>query len=110
MITQTLSAIRTMFQWEDPMHPLSRHTVVWMCVVTYVVGVCLSAVAAAQAPAPAPVPLQQAGATVQISEHVYVISDFQVGMVPTSQNPVDSVNLKVRPMVMRNGVTPSRPL
>ena len=32
----------------------------------------------------APVPLQKEGATVKISEHVYVIPDFKVGMVPTS--------------------------
>jgi len=79
---QTLPAIHHLFHWEDTMHPLPRHIVVWMRVVPCVVGICLSAVAAAQAPAQAPVPLQQAGATVKISEHVYVIPDFKVGMVP----------------------------
>jgi glyoxylase-like metal-dependent hydrolase (beta-lactamase superfamily II) len=64
------------------MHNLHRHAGVWRRVVTCVVGACLSAVAAAQAPAQGPVPLQKAGATVKISEHVYVIPDFKVGMVP----------------------------
>jgi glyoxylase-like metal-dependent hydrolase (beta-lactamase superfamily II) len=50
----------------------------WIRVVTCVVGACLSAVATAQAP----VPLQKEGATVKISEHVYVMPDFKVGMVP----------------------------
>src|SRR5262245_24540488 len=43
--------------------------------------------AGAQSPAPAPVqqwhvPLQAEGKTVKLSEHVYVIPDFKVGMVP----------------------------
>jgi glyoxylase-like metal-dependent hydrolase (beta-lactamase superfamily II) len=46
-----------------------------------------SAVVGAQAPAQAPaqqwhVPLQREGATVKLSEHVYLIPDFKVGMVP----------------------------
>ena len=46
-----------------------------------------SSIAAAQAPAQAPaqqwhVPLQKEGATVKLSEHVYLIPDFKVGMVP----------------------------
>jgi glyoxylase-like metal-dependent hydrolase (beta-lactamase superfamily II) len=64
------------------MHTLLRCAVVWMRVMTFVAGVCLSAVAAAQAPTQWHVPLQQEGATVKISEHVYVIPDFKVGMVP----------------------------
>jgi glyoxylase-like metal-dependent hydrolase (beta-lactamase superfamily II) len=64
------------------MHTLHRHAVVFMCVVTFVAGTCLSTVAAAQGPAQWHVPLVKEGATVKISEHVYVIPDFKVGMVP----------------------------
>jgi glyoxylase-like metal-dependent hydrolase (beta-lactamase superfamily II) len=64
------------------MHTLHRHAVVLICLVTFIVGACLSVVAAAQAPAQWHVPLLKEGATVKISEHVYVIPDFKVGMVP----------------------------
>jgi glyoxylase-like metal-dependent hydrolase (beta-lactamase superfamily II) len=48
---------------------------------------CAAAFAATPASAQAPaqqwhVPLQKEGATVKLSEHVYVIPDFKVGMVP----------------------------
>src|SRR5262245_59253558 len=36
----------------------------------------------AQAPPPGPAPYQREGATMKLSEHVYVIPDFKVGMVP----------------------------
>jgi glyoxylase-like metal-dependent hydrolase (beta-lactamase superfamily II) len=51
-------------------------------------GVCASTVAPAQAPAQPPaqqkwhVPLQAEGKTVKLSDHVYLIPDFKVGMVP----------------------------
>ena len=66
---------------------------------------CLSAVAAAQAPAQGPVPLQKAGATVKISEHVYVIPDFKVGMVPNVGIVVGSrATLVIDPgMGLKNG-------
>ena len=64
------------------MHNLPRHAGVLMRLVIFVAGACLSAGAAAQAPPQGPVPLQKEGATVKISEHVYVIPDFKVGMVP----------------------------
>lgn len=38
--------------------------------------------ARAQAPQQWPAPYQREGATVKLSEHVYVIPDFKVGMVP----------------------------
>src|SRR5262245_4527606 len=100
-MTQTLHAIRTLFHWEDIMHTLPRHAVVWMRVVTCIVGAWLSAVAVAQAP----LPLQQAGATVKISEHVYVIPDFKVGMVPNVGIIVGSrATLVVDPgMGLKNG-------
>ena len=41
-----------------------------------------TAPARAQAPPQSPVPYQREGATVKLSEHVYVIPDFKVGMVP----------------------------
>jgi hypothetical protein len=68
-------------------------------------GACLSAVAAAQAPAQWHVPLQQEGATVKISEHVYVIPDFKVGMVPNVGTVVGSrATLVVDPgMEFKNG-------
>src|SRR5262249_26975544 len=43
---------------------------------------CASATASAQAPQQWPGPLQKANATVKLSEHVYYIPDFRVGMVP----------------------------
>ena len=64
------------------MHNLPRHAGVLMRLLMFVAGACLSAVAAAQAPPQGPVPLQKEGATVKISEHVYVIPDFKVSMVP----------------------------
>jgi glyoxylase-like metal-dependent hydrolase (beta-lactamase superfamily II) len=64
------------------MHTLHRQAIVLMWAATFVVGACLSAVAAAQAPTQSSVPLLKEGATVKISEHVYVIPDFKVGMVP----------------------------
>lgn len=53
----------------------------------FAAGACASAIAMAQAPAQPPaqkwhVPLQAEGKTVKLSEHVYVIPDFKVGMVP----------------------------
>ena len=87
------------------MHTLPRHTVVLMRVLTCVVGACLSAVAAAQAPAQWHVPLQKAGATVKLSEHVYVIPDFKVGMVPNVGIVVGSrATLVIDPgMGLKNG-------
>jgi glyoxylase-like metal-dependent hydrolase (beta-lactamase superfamily II) len=87
------------------MHTLHRYAVAVMRVVTFVVGACLSAVAAAQAPAQWHVPLQQEGATVKISEHVYVIPDFKVGMVPNVGTVVGSrATLVVDPgMEFKNG-------
>ena len=41
------------------MHDAPRHPTALMRVVMYVVGVCLSVVAAAQAPAPAPCPCKR---------------------------------------------------
>src|SRR5215207_9678959 len=91
--------------WEKNMHTLHRYGVAVMRVVTFVVGACLSAVAAAQAPAQWHVPLQQEGATVKISEHVYVIPDFKVGMVPNVGIVVGSrATLVVDPgMEFKNG-------
>ena len=87
------------------MHNLHRHAGVWRRVVTCVVGACLSAVVATQAPAQGPVPLQKAGATVKISEHVYVIPDFKVGMVPNVGIVVGSrATLVIDPgMGLKNG-------
>jgi glyoxylase-like metal-dependent hydrolase (beta-lactamase superfamily II) len=104
-MTRTLHAIRHLFHWEDTMSTLPRYALVWMRVVTCVVGACLSAVAAAQAPAPGPVPLQREGATVKISEHVYVIPDFKVGMVPNVGIVVGSrATLVIDPgMGLKNG-------
>ena len=87
------------------MHTLHRQAVVLMRLVTCVVGACLSAVAAAQAPAQWHVPLQKEGATVKISEHVYVIPDFKVGMVPNVGIVVGSqATLVVDPgMGLKNG-------
>ena len=45
-------------------------------------GAMATAPARAQAPPQLPVPYQREGATVKLSEHVYVIPDFKVGMVP----------------------------
>ncbi len=45
-------------------------------------GAMATASARAQAPPQSPVPYQREGATVKLSEHVYVIPDFKVGMVP----------------------------
>jgi glyoxylase-like metal-dependent hydrolase (beta-lactamase superfamily II) len=83
------------------MHTLHRYAIAVMRVVTFVVGACLSAVAAAQWH----VPLQQEGATVKISEHVYVIPDFKVGMVPNVGTVVGSrATLVVDPgMEFKNG-------
>ena len=83
------------------MQTLPRHAGVWIRVMTCVVGACLSAVAAAQAP----MPLQKEGTTVQISEHVYVIPDFKVGMVPNVGIVVGSrATLVVDPgMGLKNG-------
>jgi hypothetical protein len=64
------------------MHNLPRHAGVLMRLVMFVAGACLSAGAAAQAPPQGPVPLQKEGTTLKLSEHVYVIPDFKVGMVP----------------------------
>ena len=87
------------------MPTLPRHAAMWIRVVTCVVGACLNAVAAAQAPAQGAVPLQKEGATVKISEHVYVIPDFKVGMVPNVGIIVGSqATLVVDPgMGLKNG-------
>ena len=87
------------------MHTLPRHAGMWIRVMTCVVGACLSAVAAAQAPAQGPVPLQREDATVKISEHVYFIPDFKVGMVPNVGIVVGSqATLVVDPgMGLKNG-------
>src|SRR5262245_41251885 len=100
-MTQPLHAIRNLFSWEAPMQTLPHHAGVWIRVMTCVVGVCLSAVAAAQTP----MPLQKEGATVQLSEHVYVIPDFKVGMVPNVGIVVGSrATLVVDPgMGLKNG-------
>jgi glyoxylase-like metal-dependent hydrolase (beta-lactamase superfamily II) len=42
----------------------------------------LGSVGLAQAPTPAPAPLVREGATVKLTDHVWVIPDFNVGLVP----------------------------
>src|SRR5262247_2190672 len=87
------------------MHNLPRHAGVLMRLVMFVAGAGLSAVAAAQAPPQGSVPLQKEGATVKISEHVYVIPDFKVGMVPNVGLVVGSrATLVIDPgMGLKNG-------
>jgi glyoxylase-like metal-dependent hydrolase (beta-lactamase superfamily II) len=87
------------------MHSVSRHAAVWIRVVICIAGACLCAVAAAQAPTQWHVPLQREGATVKISEHVYVIPDFKVGMVPNVGIVVGSrATLVIDPgMGLKNG-------
>jgi glyoxylase-like metal-dependent hydrolase (beta-lactamase superfamily II) len=67
-----------LFALEETMPSLPRSRRAAACLVTLLI--CTGAIAAAQAPAPAP--YQREGATVKLSEHVYVIPDFKVGMVP----------------------------
>jgi len=73
-----------------------------------VLGLTLAGSAPAQTPAPAQqwhVPLQKEGATVKLSDHVYLIPDFKVGMVPNVGIIVGSrATLVVDPgMGLKNG-------
>jgi glyoxylase-like metal-dependent hydrolase (beta-lactamase superfamily II) len=62
--------------------PRSRRTAARLVALLICAGAIAAAQALAQAPPPGPAPYQREGATVQLSEHVYVIPDFKVGMVP----------------------------
>jgi glyoxylase-like metal-dependent hydrolase (beta-lactamase superfamily II) len=64
-----------------PSFPRSRRPAVPLVALLICVGALAAGPARAQAP-PSPAPYQREGATVKVSEHVYVIPDFKVGMVP----------------------------
>src|SRR5262245_65353655 len=65
-----------------PSFPRSRRTAAGLIALLMCAGTIAAAQAQAPAPAPAPPPYQREGATVKLSEHVYVIPDFKVSMVP----------------------------
>jgi len=69
------------------MHILNASLKSVVRLAVFAAGACASAVVTAQAPAQPPaqqwhVPLQAEGKTVKLSDHVYLIPDFKVGMVP----------------------------
>lgn len=65
-----------------PRLPRNRRATLRLIALLISVGVIAAAQAGAQAPPPGPPPYQREGATMKLSEHVYVIPDFKVGMVP----------------------------
>jgi Metallo-beta-lactamase superfamily len=65
-----------------PSLPRSRRAAARLVALLICAGAVAAAQARAQAPPPGPAPYQREDATVKLSEHVYVIPDFKVGMVP----------------------------
>src|SRR6185503_7124693 len=63
-----------------PSLPRSRRTAARLIALLMCAGTIAAAQPLAQAPPPAP--YQREGATVKLSEHVFVIPDFKVGVVP----------------------------
>ena len=85
------------------MQRLSRKIRTLLRCATLFAAAAASSLSVAQAPPPSP--LQREGATVKISDHVYVIPDFKVGMVPNVGIIVGSrATVVVDPgMGLRNG-------
>jgi glyoxylase-like metal-dependent hydrolase (beta-lactamase superfamily II) len=87
------------------MHALNRILRIFIRCAMFAAAALASSISGAQAPVQWHVPLQKEGATVKLSEHVYVIPDFKMGMVPNVGIVVGSrATLVVDPgMGLKNG-------